>query len=398
MKNKNLVGFILTLFLLVAIPLTIYLIQTQKIFKGRAQTAPTGLTFIEETGKLEKRGNEFVLNQLAEGKLKLKLTSPLGPPGLSNSENRPVATTRPSIAPTSTPASTSTPAPTPTPGVTPTPTPRVTPTPTPRVTPTPTPRITPTPTPRITPTPTPTPTPAPVVPTHYRISDVYSGVEYQEAAYTGENMVTAPVTFSAPAGSQVVKSIRVQFKVNGNWVPEASVSPFAIIRLPSQPGSKDNWVSCSSDSECRSNWCGCQGRTEGMWCLPNRDYTKNCTSSPTPTPTPVATPISTPISTPVSTPSGGATLTASPSTVSAGGATLLTWTNMPLNKGNWIIFKAIKEGADPGYIYYCSDGQQARVPPASGSCPITVPSGSPTGVYTIQTQFFGQSDQNTFYS
>ncbi|RKH83672.1 hypothetical protein D7Y21_26210 [Corallococcus sp. AB045] len=37
-----------------------------------------------------------------------------------------------------------------------------------------------------------------------------------------------------------------------------------------------NWTACSSDSQCTSNWCGCNGG-QVLVCLPNTSYPKYCT-------------------------------------------------------------------------------------------------------------------------
>lgn len=41
------------------------------------------------------------------------------------------------------------------------------------------------------------------------------------------------------------------------------------------PFKKANWIACSSDSECLSNRCGCNGSNVSR-CLPNADYPKTC--------------------------------------------------------------------------------------------------------------------------
>jgi hypothetical protein len=41
------------------------------------------------------------------------------------------------------------------------------------------------------------------------------------------------------------------------------------------PFKKSNWVACTSDSECLSNRCGCNGSNVSR-CLPNADYPKTC--------------------------------------------------------------------------------------------------------------------------
>ena len=81
MDKKNIIKLLTLGILVLAVPLTTEVIEHQQILKSRAQTEPVGLTFIEETGKLEKRGNEFVLTENSQGVVKLKLTSPLGPQG-----------------------------------------------------------------------------------------------------------------------------------------------------------------------------------------------------------------------------------------------------------------------------------------------------------------------------
>ncbi len=39
-----------------------------------------------------------------------------------------------------------------------------------------------------------------------------------------------------------------------------------------------NWSACSSNSQCSSNWCGCNGSST-MLCLPNSNYPKTCVSA-----------------------------------------------------------------------------------------------------------------------
>ena len=76
--KKNLINLLILLILVLALPLAIKLIQNQQILKGRATGAD--LEFVEEQGVLEKRGSIFVLKDAAQGKIKMKLNSPLGPP------------------------------------------------------------------------------------------------------------------------------------------------------------------------------------------------------------------------------------------------------------------------------------------------------------------------------
>ena len=80
-SKKNIINLLILGILILALPLGINLIQKQQILKGRAVSSAEGLEFVEEEGILERRGNTFVLKEDAQGKIKLKLTSPLGPPG-----------------------------------------------------------------------------------------------------------------------------------------------------------------------------------------------------------------------------------------------------------------------------------------------------------------------------
>jgi len=46
-------------------------------------------------------------------------------------------------------------------------------------------------------------------------------------------------------------------------------------RLAAWPYTHLDWASCSSDSQCVSNWCGCNGGSQNM-CLPSSAYPKTC--------------------------------------------------------------------------------------------------------------------------
>lgn len=108
-NKKNIINLLILLILVLGLPLGVKLIREQQILKSRADV--TGrVDFVEEAGILEKRGSIFVLTQQAQGKVKLTLTSPLGPPGAGNvTAATPTPTPASTASPTPTPASTASP-------------------------------------------------------------------------------------------------------------------------------------------------------------------------------------------------------------------------------------------------------------------------------------------------
>lgn len=77
-NKKNLIGLGIILFLLVAIPLGVYLAQTTQIFKPRASTGTAEPIKFKEGGGVSKdaSGNYTTTTPTVE----IELTSPFGPP------------------------------------------------------------------------------------------------------------------------------------------------------------------------------------------------------------------------------------------------------------------------------------------------------------------------------
>lgn len=92
LTKRNIIGLIIALTLLIAIPLGIYLAQQTQIFKPRAdETTPAGPPAIKVVGCTSEPCT------VTGDKVDLELTSPLGPP-------------QPSSAPVQSPAASASPA------------------------------------------------------------------------------------------------------------------------------------------------------------------------------------------------------------------------------------------------------------------------------------------------
>lgn len=77
-NKKNIIGLLVLLIILVAVPLTLRLMQQQQTLRSRATTGITGVTFSGPNVKVKDNKTILKLNDQGEAVVDLVITSPLG--------------------------------------------------------------------------------------------------------------------------------------------------------------------------------------------------------------------------------------------------------------------------------------------------------------------------------